>query len=80
MLNFLVETKQEYTIQLINVLTPLIYEGLQSIYHDVVKISTSDNILKNFQTFMQRIPKWNNDIIHNETQRIMNNSKCYYWL
>lgn len=80
MLNFLVETKQEYTIQLINVLTPLIYEGLQSIYQEVVNISTSDNILKNFQIFMQRIPKWNNDIIHNETQRIMNNSKSYSWL
>ena len=80
MLNFLVETKQEYTIQLINVLTPLIYEGLQSIYQEVIKISTCDNILKNFQTFMQRIPKWNNDIIHNETQRIMNNSKSYSWL
>lgn len=80
MSNFLVETKQEYTVQLINVLTPLIYEGLQSIYFEVLKISTSDNILKNFQTFMQRIPKWNNDIIHNETQRIMNNSKSYTWL
>jgi len=80
MLNFLVETKQEYTIQLINVLTPLIYEGLQSIYHEVVEISTCDNILKNFQIFMQRIPKWNTDIIHTETQRIMNNSKSYSWL
>lgn len=80
MLNFLVETKQEYTIQLINVLTPLVYEGLQSIYSEVIKISNSDNVLKNFQTFMQRIPKWNNEIIHNETQRIMNNSKSYTWL
>jgi hypothetical protein len=80
MLNCPIETKQEYTIQLINVLTPLIYEGLQSIYQEVVKVSTCDNILKNFQTFMQRIPKWNNDIIHNETLRIMNNSKSYSWL
>ena len=80
MLNFLVETKQEYTIQLINILTPLVYEGLQSIYLEVVKISTNDNILKNFQSFMQRIPKWNNDIIYKETQRIMNNSKSYSWL
>ena len=80
MLNFLVETKQEYTIQLINVLTPLIYEGLHSIYQEVIKISNCDNVLKNFQIFMQRIPKWNNDIINNETQRIMNNSKSYSWL
>jgi len=80
MINFLVETKQEYTTQLINILTPIIYEGLQSIYQEVIKISTPDNILKNFQIFMQRIPKWNNEMIHNETQRIMNNSKSYAWL
>jgi uncharacterized protein YybS (DUF2232 family) len=49
MLNFLVETKHEYTIQLVNMLTPLIYEGLQSIYSEVVKISTPENILKNWQ-------------------------------
>jgi hypothetical protein len=49
MLNFLVETKQEYTIQLINLLTQLIYEGLQSIYQEVVKISNTENILKNFR-------------------------------
>lgn len=80
MSNSLVEKKQEYTIQLINVLTPLIYEGLQSIYQEVIKISTSDNILKNFQIFMQRIPKWNNEIINNETTRIINNTKSYLWL
>lgn len=80
MSNFLVETKQEYTTQLINVLTPLIYEGLQSIYNEVIKISSSDNILKHFQIAMQRIPKWNNEIIQNETERIMNNSKSYSWL
>jgi hypothetical protein len=80
MSTFLVETKQEYTTQLINILTPLIYEGLQSIYSEVTKISTPDNILKNFQLFMQRIPKWNNEMIDNETQRIMNNSKSYSWL
>uniref|UniRef100_A0A6C0D9T7 Uncharacterized protein n=1 Tax=viral metagenome TaxID=1070528 RepID=A0A6C0D9T7_9ZZZZ len=80
MLNFLVETKQEYTTQLINIITPIIYDGLQSIYSEVVHISTSDNILKNFQTFMKRIPKWNNEIIQKETNRIMNNTKSYTWL
>jgi hypothetical protein len=80
MSNFLVETKQEYTTQLINVLTPLIYEGIQSIYNEVIKISSSENILKHFQIAMQRIPKWNNEIIQNETERIMNNSKSYSWL
>jgi hypothetical protein len=80
MLNYLVETKQEYTIQLINILAPLVYEGLQSIYNEVIEISPPDNILKNFQSFMQRIPKWNNEIINKETMRIINNSKSYAWL
>lgn len=80
MLNFLVETKQEYTTQLINILTPLVYEGLQSIYSEILNISSSESTLKNFQYSLQKIPKWNNDMIHKETQRIMNNSKSFSWL
>jgi hypothetical protein len=80
MLTFLVETKQEYTTQLINVLTPLVYEGLQSVYTEVSKSSPNEHILKYFQMGMQKIPKWNNETIKNETQRIMNNSKSYSWL
>lgn len=80
MLNFLVETKQEYTTQLINILTPLIFEGLTSIYSEVLSISVPENILKNFQCFLQRIPKWNNDMIKRETSRIMNSTKSFSWL
>jgi hypothetical protein len=80
MINFLVETKHEYTTQLLNILTPLVYDGIKSIYDDVKKVSSSENVLKNFQMSMQNIPKWNNDIIINETQRILNNSKSYLWL
>jgi hypothetical protein len=80
MLNFLVETKQEYTTQLVNVLTPLIFEGLESIYQEALTNSPEENVLKNFQLFLKRIPKWNNEIISRETDRIMNNSKSYSWL
>jgi hypothetical protein len=80
MLNFLVETKQEYTTQLINILTPLIFEGITSIYSEVLSISVPENILKNFQCFLQRIPKWNNDMIKRETSRIMNSTKSFSWL
>ena len=34
----LVETKNEYTIQLVNILTPLVYDGFESIYEEVKKI------------------------------------------
>jgi len=81
MINFFIETKSEYTIQLVNVLTPLIYEGLQSIYTEALKTSDdSNNLLKVFQTFLNLVPKWNPETIKQETDRIMNNSKSYSWL
>jgi hypothetical protein len=80
MSNFLVETKYEYTTQLINILTPIIYEGVQSIYSEAREISTNENIFKNFQIFLKRIPKWNNELISRESTRILNNSKSYSWL
>ena len=74
MINFFVETKYEYTTQLVNVLTPLIYEGLHSIYDEALKVSNgADNVLKVFQSFLKRIPKWNPEMIKQETDRIMNN-------
>lgn len=81
MINFFVETKYEYTTQLVNVLTPLIYEGLHSIYDEALKVSNgADNVLKVFQSFLKRIPKWNPEMIKQETDRIMNNSKSFAWL
>ena len=81
MINFFVETKYEYTTQLVNVLTPLIYEGLQSIYAEALKVSNgADNILKVFQSFLRRIPKWNPEMIKQESDRIMNSSKSFSWL
>ena len=81
MINFFIETKSEYTIQLVNVLTPLIYEGLQSIYAEALKTSDdSNNVLKVFQTFLKLVPKWNPETIKQEADRIMNNSKSYSWL
>jgi hypothetical protein len=80
MLNFLVETKNEYTTHLINILTPLIFEGLLSIYKEAQDIAGPDNVLKIFQTFLKRIPKWNQTIIEKETNRIINSSHSYGWL
>ena len=36
-MNFLIETKQEYTIHLVNSIYPLIYDGLQNIYEEAKK-------------------------------------------
>jgi len=81
MINFFVETKSEYTTQLVNVLTPLVYEGIQSIYTESLKASDdANNILKVFQGYLKRIPKWNDEMIKQETDRIMNSSKSVSWL
>lgn len=79
-MNYLVEVKKEYTITLVNILTPLIYQGMESIYNDAKKASTTDNVLKIFQGFLRRVPKWNNDLIENETNRILSNSRCADWI
>jgi hypothetical protein len=75
-MNYLVETKLEYTIQLINIITPLINDGIQSIYEDSIKVAKENEELKIFQSFLRKIPKWNQNILINETKRILNESNC----
>ena len=80
MLNQYIEIKNEYTIQLTNILTPLIFEGFQSIYKDISKISKSNDILKMFQSCLQRIPKWDEKILNIEINRILTVSNSSLWL
>ena len=78
-MNFLVETKNEYTIQLINILTPHIYEGFTSIYNEakkIIKKGDETKVLKTYQQFLKRIPHWNINLIDNETDRIKAISRC----
>jgi hypothetical protein len=80
MLNLLVETKNEYTIHLINILTPIIYEGFLSIYKKAQNISKNNEILKIFQDFLRQIPEWSKFTIDNESLRIINSSHSNEWL
>ncbi len=78
-MNFLVETKNEYTIQLLNILSPHIFEGFESIYSEskkIIKKGEEKKILKAFQQFIKRIPSWNTNLIENETIRIKAASRC----
>ena len=78
----LVDAKEEYTKQLISILKSCIYQGIKSIYLDAKDIShqdnTPDNVLMVFQDLLSRIPKWSQDIINKEYERISNVSKCDY--
>jgi hypothetical protein len=73
---YLVDIKNEYTNHLIKLLTPLIYEGIQSVY-DKAKDCMEDQSLKLFQEYLRAIPDWNNNILETETTRIKNGSKIY---
>ena len=76
-MNILVEKKKEFTVRIINILSPLILEGLVSIYNKAKEVSTGDNVLKIFQSFLKRIPKWNEELILAEINRIKTNSRDY---
>jgi hypothetical protein len=79
-MNYLVESKNEYTTQLVNILAPHIYEGLLSVYNEVKNTPTAEKKeLRVFQECLSEIHKWNNDLINKETSRILQKSKCT-WL
>ena len=76
----LIEAKIEYTKQLINILRPRIYEGLQSIYKDSYELcqdnNDNDKVLMTFQNLLSNIPRWSQEIIENEYNRIVEQSNC----
>jgi hypothetical protein len=78
----LVDAKEEYTKQLVSILKPCIYQGIKSIYMDAKDIchqdNSPDNVLMVFQDLLSRIPKWSQDIISKEYDRISSASKCDY--
>jgi hypothetical protein len=75
-MNYLVETKKEYTTQLINIILPFIFDGMQSLYEEACKVSKENEELKIFQSFLKKIPSWNNLILETENARILKESGC----
>ncbi len=75
-MNYLVETKKEYTTQLVNVISPFIFDGIQSLYEEACKVSKDNEELKIFQNFLKKIPGWNPLILETETTRILKESNC----
>ena len=74
-----VQAKIEYTKQLVNTLKSPIYDGIKSIYEDakeIYKSNSSTSLLYIFRTLLEKIPEWNNELIINETDRIIECSKC----
>ena len=73
------QAKIEYTQQLIDVLTPNMFDGIRSIYDEsktFFSTQTSQSILNIFRRFLEKVHEWNNEIVEKETERIIFESKC----
>jgi hypothetical protein len=75
-------SRDEWCARLVNILTPLVIEGLKSIFNEAWKMSVdndeSSKYLMTFQNLLCRVPKWNSEIIEDERKRIIERSGCGY--
>ena len=76
------ESRNEWCMRLVNILTPKISEGLMSIFISARKLCMDNNepekYLLTFQNLLTRIPQWNPEIIKEETNRILTTGNCKY--
>jgi len=75
-------SRDEWCSRLVNVLTPLLIEGIKSIFNEAWKIAIENDeatkYLMTFQNLLCRVPKWNNEIVEDERKRIIERSGCGY--
>ena len=75
----LVDAKNQYTKELIDLIYLSMYEGILSIYEDAKILYEDDNThscLHYFQKLLCLIPKWDQNLIDTEVDRIKEKSKC----
>lgn len=76
------ESKNEWCARLVNTLTPALIDGLKSIFKEALELceenEETNKYLMTFQTFLSRIPKWNDTIVEKERERIEKFTKCGY--
>lgn len=76
------ESKNEWCSRLLSIISPLVIEGIKSIFDESVKVCKENNemskYLMTFQLFLSRVPKWNSLIVEDERKRIIERSGCNY--
>lgn len=81
-LSNLQESKNEWCSRLISIFTPLVIEGIKSIFNESWTMCVANNeagkYLMTFQNLLSRIPKWNTVIVEEERKRIIERSGCNY--
>lgn len=80
--NILQESKNEWSILLMNYVTPHIMDGFRSIFNESVQLCDTneepEKYLMTFQNLLTRIPKWNQQTIDLEKERIVKMCNCAY--
>ena len=80
--NILNDSKNEWSILLINYITPHIIDGFKAIFTESIHLCESNDeiekYLMTFQNLLSRIPKWNQTIVLAEQDRIIKACNCSY--
>ena len=84
----IVDIKNIYTDYLLNIMSPLVYEGIKSMYNKALVVEqeyqqamlqdekiTNPGVLKIFQHFLKGVPSLNTNLIESEMIRIRDTSK-----
>ncbi len=76
------ESRNEWCGRLVTILTPLIIDGVKSIFNESWKMCSENNemtkYLMTFQNLLARVPKWSAVILEEERKRIIERSGCNY--
>lgn len=76
------EARNEWSARLINIVTPHIINGFNTIFKEAYELclenEEDEKYLMTFQNFLTRIPKWNEDLIKKEVERLIETSGCNY--
>ena len=73
------QAKLEYTKQLIDILSPQLFDGIKSIYDEaktVNSVNRRQTITLLYREFLEKVPSWSNVLVESETERIVKMSIC----
>ena len=80
--NILNDSKNEWSIRLMNILSGHIIDGFRSIFNESLEVceknDEAEKYLMTFQNFLSMIPKWNQNMVDTEVTRIKQASQCNY--
>jgi len=76
------ESKNEWCCYLVDIMTPLVAQGIRSIFQQAFKMCAEkdevNKYLMTFQNLLSLVAKWNSTTIEEERKRIVEQSGCSY--